>query len=464
MTRTARAGLLPLYLKLYDETVPEVFPHFESFLQTVVAGLEAAGVEVLRGAVCRVAPEFQAAVAAFEQQEVDIIVTLHLAYSPSLESVEALTQTPLPILMLDTTLDAAFGMATHPDRIMFNHGIHGVQDLASMLRRRGKQYEIVAGPANADALYVRAAGIIRAARAARALRGMRVLRVGETFRGMGDFSVPEALLRESLDIVVEQIGVPELAAAVAEVSSGEIEAEARCDAEHYHLDLAPEVHRRSLRVGLGLRRLLEQGGYGAFSMNFLAFDSSEGPVDVVPFLEASKAMSRGLGYAGEGDVLTAALVGALGGAFDAVTFTEVFCPDWEGGAIFFSHMGEINPAVLEGGARVFEKPFPFTAARNPAVLTGAVRPGPAVLVNLLPGPEGRFELLCAPLEIQRDESGPEMRDVIRLWARPEGALESFLERYSKLGGTHHSALVLGVCPEALEAFGRMAGFDAVTRL
>jgi hypothetical protein len=32
---------------------------------------------------------------------------------------------------------------------------------------------------------------------------------------------------------------------------------------------------------------------------------------VMPFLEFSKAMERGIGYAGEGDALTAVLVGAL---------------------------------------------------------------------------------------------------------------------------------------------------------
>ena len=62
---------------------------------------------------------------------------------------------------------------------------------------------------------------------------------------------------------------------------------------------------------LGMRHFLEAGKFTAFSANFQAFDRADGPVDTVPFLEISKAMSRGIGYAGEGDVLTAALVGGL---------------------------------------------------------------------------------------------------------------------------------------------------------
>jgi L-arabinose isomerase len=446
--RQVRAGLLPLYLQLYDETVPDVLPQLEPFLDQVVNGLTALGVEVFPAEVCRVAPQFQAAVDQFEEDGVDLIITLHLAYSPSIESVDALASTSLPILLLDTTMDHDFGVDVDPARIMYNHGIHGVQDLASMLRRRGKPFEIVAG-------------IARAAHAARLFRNTRALRIGESFRGMGDFAVSEALLLERLGIHVEEVTAQALAFEVEEVSDADLRAELESDAAHYELDLPAEVHRRSLRVGLGVRRLLENDGYTAFSMNFLAFDSGEGPVDTVPFLEASKAMARGLGYAGEGDVLTAALVGALNGAFGRTTFTEIFCPDWRGNGLFLSHMGEINPEVAAARPRIHEKPFPFTPAQNPAILTCPVTPGPAALVNLAPGPHDAFGLIAAPVEVLGDATHPAMRDAIRTWIRPACPVAEFLERYSRHGGTHHSALMLDVPTEAVLVFGRMLGVESL---
>ena len=66
----------------------------------------------------------------------------------------------------------------------------------------------------------------------------------------------------------------------------------------------------------------------------------------MPFLEISRLMERGIGYAGEGDVLTAALVGALMKVYAETTFTEMFCPDWKGNSIMLSHMGEINVCLL----------------------------------------------------------------------------------------------------------------------
>jgi len=459
MTRQPKVGLLPLYLELYDQAVPEALARFGPFIEAVAGGLEHERVDVVRADVCRVNAQFRAAVERFEREDVDLIVTLHLAYSPSLESVDLLASTKLPILMLDTTMDHDFGLDAAPDRIMYNHGIHGVQDLASMLRRRKKPFEIVAGHVTESEVLGRAADAARAAYAAACFGTTRALRIATRFRGMGDFAVYESVLRDVLGTWVDEIEPDDLAADVSTVTDEDVDAEMQRDADQFVLDLPEEVHRRSVRVGLGLRRRLEQGEYDVFSMNFAAFDSPDPPVDTVPFIEASKAMARGMGYAGEGDVLTASLVGALNRAFGKTTFTEIFCPDWKGGTLFLSHMGEVNPETAAGQPRLIEKPFPYTPAHNPAVLTCAIANGPAVLVNLAPGPDDRFGLIVASVEVVGDTTVPEMRDAVRGWMRPACSVEAFLEQYSRLGGTHHSALVLGVRAEAIAAFASFAGLE-----
>ena len=461
MERPPRIGLLPLYLSLYDEAMPERREAFGPFIGEIEKAFEARGLEVARAEVCRVAAEFDDAVSSFADKDVDCIVTLHLAYSPSLESVEALAGAAAPIVMLDTTMDRAFGVDTDPDRIMYNHGIHGVMDLASVLRRRGRVFDIVAGHFAEPGVMDRTAGLARAARAARCLRTTRALRVGEAFVGMGDFSVDEDVMAEVLGIEVDQISASDLATDVEQVPPEEVEAQVALDRQRFQCEAPAESHARSVRVGLGLRRRLKSGDYTAFSMNFLAFDRSDGPVDTVPFLEASKAMSRGIGYAGEGDVLTAALVGALARAFGRTTFTEIFCPDWEGDALFLSHMGEINPEVSADTPRVIEKPFPWTPAQNPAVLTCAPAPGPAVFVNLAPGPQDTFALIASRVEVLGDTTVDGMRDSIRGWMRPAAGVPAFLEAYSRSGGTHHSALVLGDNLADVEAFARFAGLECV---
>jgi L-arabinose isomerase len=457
------AGLLPFYLKLYDDHQPDRRNGFNGFVARIAAGLEARGIAVATAPVSRVNGEFEQSIRELEAGGADCIITLHLAYSPSLEALESFCRTRLPIILLDTTMDADFGLSVSPTRIMYNHGVHGVMDFASMLRRRRRPFEIVAGHDSDPSVLDRVAGYVRAARAARELRGSRVLRVGQAFEGMGDFSVPEEVLVDALGIRADTVGLDALDRAAVQVSARDVASEVAEDRVRYVCELTEAAHARSVRVGLGLRRLLDAGGYHALSVNFQAFDRADRPADTMPFLEISKAMARGLGYGGEGDVLTAALVGALNRAFGAVTFTEIFCADWAGGLLFLSHMGEINPALASDTPRILEKPFFIGGSRDPAVLTCAVRPGPAALVNLAPGPDDSFTLIVAPVEVLAETAAldPAMRDGVRAWVRPPGEVASFLEAYSRAGGTHHSALVLGEYADAVAAFGRMVGLDVV---
>ena len=458
MKRSPKIGLLPLYLKLYDDVVAECRAGFDPLLATVEKGLTAHGATVVAAKVCRVTAEVKAAVALFEKQDVDCVVTVHLAYSPSLESAPVLARTKWPLIVLDTTLDADFGPTVDPARIMYNHGVHGVMDLASMLRRQGRQFEIVAGHLTESNVLQRVANLAGAAVAARRFRGAQALRIGPSFKGMGDFAVEAEVLRRTLGIRVEQAGLAELTGAMRAVKPAEIEAEMALDRQCYDVRVEPELHRRGVQAGLGLRRLLNAKDYTGFSVNFQAFDKSTAPA--MPFVEISKAMARGIGFGGEGDTLTGSLVGALATGFGTTTFTEIFCSDWRGNSLFLSHMGEVNPATVAGKPRLVVRDFKILGTHTTA-LAGAIKPGPAVFVNLVPGPKNSFDLLVAPVEMLADSTREDMQGTVRGWMRPRRPVAEFLEEYSRHGGTHHSALVLGERADEISAFARFAGLGLV---
>ena len=101
--KSIKIGLLPLYVKLYDDVNVDRKP-LENFYEEIATRFqEEYGFEVLKTPVCRLKEEFAAAVRSYEAQGADAIVTLHIAYSPSLESAEVLCGTELPIVVLDTT-------------------------------------------------------------------------------------------------------------------------------------------------------------------------------------------------------------------------------------------------------------------------------------------------------------------------------------------------------------------------
>jgi len=456
-----KIGLLPLYIELYDRIAPDCRARVQAFYDAVAQGLRRQGLEVLAAPVCRLAPEFKSAIAAFEKAGVDALVTLHLAYSPSLESAAALAATRLPLIVLDTTPDYAFGPRQAPELIMYNHGIHGVQDMCNLLLRNGKPFVIEAGHWRKSDVLKRTARLVVSARMATAMQCARVGRIGQPFAGMGDFAVPPAVLKKTVGVTTVMESGRTIQRLMGAIRPAEIQAEMAADRQRFAAaKLGASAHRRSVHVGLAVRRWMERERLTAFTVNFLAVTRKAG-ISTVPFLEAAKAMARGLGYAGEGDVLTAALTGALMAAYPATTFTEMFCPDWKGNTVFLSHMGEVNPNLLAGRARLEEMDYKFSDAENPVRALGCLRGGAAVFVNLAPLAGNRFRLILARVAMQTVRGRDRMQDSIHGWFRPPMPVADFLAAYSRAGGTHHAALVYGQAMPELSGFGAFMGWETV---
>jgi L-arabinose isomerase len=452
-------GLLPLYLELYDRLLPACRPRVEAFAGRIRRAFEARGVRVVPAPVCRRRAEFERAVRSFETASVDAVVTLHLAYSPSLESAAALARTRLPLIVLDTTPTFAFGPGQDPAAIMDNHGIHGVQDLCNLLIRRGKPFRIEAGHWERSDVIDRVIRLLPAARMARALATARVGLVGTPFAGMGDFSVPAAVLRRALGVQVIASKPAQMRRRVRAFTAHEVGLAMVADTRRFDvggLDIL--AHERSVRTGLAVRRWIADEKLTALSMNFESAGTASG-LPVMPFLEISKAMARGIGYAGEGDVLTAALVGALAAGCPATTFTEMFCPDWQGGRVFLSHMGEFNLDLADGRPQLAEPGVNFTPAAAPVVAYARLKGGRALFVNLAPLPRGTFRLIVAPGAMLSVRGADRFTQSVRGWFKPALPLPDFLAEYSRLGGTHHAALVYGGAPATLQAFGEFAKLD-----
>ena len=446
-----KIGLLPLYIQLYDECSQFMRPRLEAFYDTIVEEFEKRGACVVTSDFCRIKPEFEKTVADFEGADVDAIVTLHMAYSPSLESIEALASTKLPIIVLDTTETLEFTPEQEPTEISYCHGIHGVMDMCSMLKRYGKPYVIAAGHYLESDCIDKTCSYVKAAIAANALNGAKVGLVGGAFDGMGDFSVEPAELKERFGITIENLDAADYTAYRAKIRADELQAELDENKTRFEFDesVIQEDYEKSVEGCLALRKLVEEKGYTAFSVNFRN-------VKDIPFLEACKAMERGTGYAGEGDGLTAAFTGALLTAYPETSFVEIFCPDWKNNMVLFSHMGEVNYRITD------DKPLLCRTAGIVDSYAGYARMkgGKGVYVNISRDKDG-YQLTLASGEMMSYETD-NFSKKIRGWFRSEcETTAEFLEKHSVNGATHHSIFVYGATVEELAYFGKLLSMDVV---
>ncbi|MBR2972647.1 MAG: hypothetical protein IKC41_00410 [Clostridia bacterium] len=452
-----KIGYLPLYIKLYDEIGVDRSV-MEAFYKDTTVMFEARGLEVETVDFCCVKPEFDAAVAAFEKANVDAIVTWHAAYSPSLESIEALTKTDLPIIVFDSTPTLEFGMQQSPDEINPNHGIHGVMDMCSMLKRCGKAYAIAAGHYRNSDVIDRVCGFVRAAVAAKTLGTMKVGLVGGGFKGMGDFAVDLKELKKRFGIKVETVDPKKLENIKNGITKEEIYAEMKADEDRFDFcdDIVPEEYESFMSSCLALRACIEKEGYTAFSVNFLNVEG----IGTMPFLECCKAMERGIGYAGEGDALTASFTGAFLAAYPETSFVEIFCPDWKNNMVFMSHMGEMNYRIADGKPYVCRTGSVFVKGTMPYAGYSKMKGGKGVYVNISRDKD-EYQMLITEAEMLSagEDNFPR---TMRGWMRPSfESTADFLEALSKNGATHHSTFVYGASAEEMEYFGKLLSLKTV---
>lgn len=443
-----KIGFLPCYIQLYDELLPEYHASMQGFADLIQSKLEKSGFEVDPVPLCRIRSEFAAAVGKFENDGCTVIATLHAAYSPSLEVAELLAETKLPLVLIDTTPDFEFGFDA-VDKLMYNHGIHGVQDLCNLLRRMGKPFLICAGHHEQSDLFDRLTTAFRAAEMAHLTIGARVGTLGGYFAGMGDFRIPEG----TFDMTMIPFREPE------SVTGTEILKEMELDRKRFLLkDIPEEIHYNTTADCLRLRKWIETERLDAFTINFMELNRSSG-WETVPFLECSKALARGIGYAGEGDVLTALFCAALLQANPETTFSEMFCPDWKGNRIFLSHMGEVNVNLTEQQACLSRRNWTFGDSGDPVLATGCLKAGNAVLANLAPGPDGIFTMIIA--EVTMVSPGISSPQDIRGWFVPPPSMNvsDFLECYSRLGGTHHLVICYNGSVKQLRSYAALMGWQ-----
>ena len=464
-----RVGVVFTLLELYRNSHPEMPGTLGAAWQKTVRGLlEPHGVELHFVPVAHTPQETADAVVSCETAECDLLMVLPLAYAASGNARDALVQTRLPLLIVSTARDATLPYDMDVEVILANHAMHGVQDLANVLARAGRRFELVAGAPGEAAFRTKLLRVVRAAAGARVLRKGCVGRIGRPFEGMLDFGYSRRRLEERLGLRVEDSPPERLGGFARAVRDRDAADYAAWAHERFEIgsDLSDEDLLLSARWSLALEQWAEERAYDAVTMNFLAVAQAE--AETMPFLGASRLLAHGVGYAGEGDALAAALVAAAARMAGASTFTEMFCPDYARAQVLLSHMGECNYELADPRrpVRLVAKPFPYGACRPPVVPVFQMRPGTATLVSLTEWPaadghgEGGFRLVAAVGEILSAPEHPRLQSPYsRITFGPD--LGGFLEAYSRAGGTHHLALAYGDLREEFRSLAVLCGLDFV---
>jgi len=397
------------------------------------------------------------AVDAFEADGADCILAVLLTYSPSLISAPALKRTHLPIVVWNTQELSAVDASYDTAKLTANHGVHGTHDLCNVLVRAGVDFGYVTTHVDDAGATDELGDFFRAAHAAGRLRRARLGLLGYPFPGMGDFGLDATHLATTLGCAWEALSVADYVGRCEQANAKQV---ARLAGEYRDAyDVAAGVSEEDLaaaaRAEVALRGMVQDRRLDALTYQFLAFGDDE-RVETLPFVAASRMLAEGIGFGGEGDLISAAGSAMLNWLRPPASFSEIFTIDFAGNGVLVSHMGEANVAM----ARSDRKPALLRREKslvpirgNQLALACSFEPGPATLMALTLTAGQRWRIIAAPMTIE--DFGPlEQLPVPHSKMTPAGDVRDFLTAYARAGGPHHLAVCFG---DARRRLGLLAG-------
>lgn len=395
-----------------------------------------------------------------------VIMWMH-TFSPAKMWIRGLSQLTKPLLHLHTQLNRGLPWdSIDMDYMNLHQSAHGDREAGFMHTRLRLGRKVVVGHWSDRRVQDRIDAWARAARAWHDWQGGKVVRFGDNMRQVAVTDGDRVGAEMTLGLTIDTYGVGDLVERMQAIPDAEVRALA---AEYEALyEVVPELtaggdrHDALLdaaRQELGMSAFIEERNGFAFTHTF---EDLHG-LNQLPGLAPQRLMARGLGFAGEGDWRTAALVRALKvmghGLSGASAFMEDYTYDMTDGgeAILGAHMLEVCPSIAAGKPRMEIHPLGIGGKSDPVRLVFDAVKGDAVNASLV-DLGNRFRLVVNEVEGVDHPALPKLPVARTVWhCKPD--FHTACAAWIHAGGAHHTAYSHDVTTEMLRDFTTMAGVE-----
>jgi L-arabinose isomerase len=397
-----------------------------------------------------------------------LILWMH-TFSPSKMWIRGLTTLKKPFLHLHTQFNRDLPWATiDMDFMNLNQAAHGDREAGFMHTRMRLGRKVVVGHWSDVEVQDRIGAWMRATRAWHDWQGAKFCRFGDNMRQVAVTEGDKVAAEMRFGFAVNGYGVGDLVARVNAVRDDDINA---CCADYetaYRVVPAlkkggrrREELRYSARLELGMRAFLEEGEFKGFTDTF---EDLHG-LRQLPGMATQRLMGLGLGFGGEGDWKTAALVRAMkvmgeglpGGTSFMEDYTYHLSP--KGHQVLGAHMLEICPSIAAGKPAVEVHPLGIGGKEDPVRLVFDAPAGPALNASLV-DLGNRFRLVVNKVTAVKPPKLPLLPVARAVWeCQPD--FKTACAAWIYAGGAHHTGYSYSVTTEMLEDFATIAGIELV---
>ena len=398
-----------------------------------------------------------------------LILWMH-TFSPAKMWIGGLSVLRKPFVHLHTQFnrDLPWG-AIDMDFMNLNQSAHGDREAGFLHARMRLRRKVVVGHWQDPEVQARLGAWTRVARAWHDLQGARIARFGDNMRQVAVTDGDKVSAEIRLGYSVDGYGIGDLAAEVGAAAGADIDR--LCAEYEASYAVAPDLRRggarheslrEAARIELGLRSVLERGGFKGFTTNF---EDLHG-LRQLPGLAVQRLMAEGYGFGAEGDWKTAALLRAVKVMGEGLTGGTSFMEDYTyhldpaRHLVLGAHMLEVCPSIAAGRPSLEVHPLGIGGKEDPARLVFDARPGPALNASLV-DLGGRFRLVTAEVDVvEPPEPLPKLPVARAVWScRPD--FKTACAAWILAGGAHHTVFTDSVPAECLRDFAEIAGIEHV---
>lgn len=398
---------------------------------------------------------------------VGLITWMH-TFSPAKMWITGLKALSKPFMHLHTQYNRDIPWSgIDMDFMNLNQSAHGGREFGFIASRMRMNRKVVVGHWENEDVIKKIDDWCRVACAVDDCKNMKVARIGDNMRQVAVTEGNKVSAQIQFGYEVNGYGVGDVVKFIDQVTDKDVDRLIQEYEDSY--TLAANVrnggsHHQSLRdaakIEIGMRAFMSDGGFTAFTDTFEDLHGMK----QLPGIATQRLMASGIGFGGEGDWKTAALVrtmkvmgsGLKGGNSFMEDYTYHFDPTRS--TVLGSHMLEICPSIARSDVRVEVHPLGIGGKEDPARLVFNGGSGKALNASII-DMGNRFRMLVNTVDALDIENDMPNLPVARVLWDPHPNLDIAASAWILGGGAHHTGYSENLSAEQLEDFADMFGIE-----
>ncbi len=389
-----------------------------------------------------------------------IICWMH-TFSPAKMWINGLNSLSKPMLQINTQFNEKLPYNTiDMDFMNLNQSAHGDREFGYITARMNISRNVIVGHWQSNSFKKRMSKWMRAAVATTRGKSLTVVRFGDNMRDVAVTCGDKVEAYIKLGWNIPYYGIGDLVEKMNEVSEEEIDSLMKEYQKEYIISEPTQFNlehiREQAKIEIALEKFLIEKNAEAFTTNFQDLHGMK----QLPGLACQHLMSKGYGFAGEGDWKTAAMVRTLklmGENLDGgCSFLEDYTYNLEEGNMFnlSSHMLEICPSVSKEKPTIEVHPLGIGDKEDPARLVFDAKETKGFTVSII-DLGTRMRIVANKVNIISSKEKFEKLPVARILLSPEPNFITASECWILSGGGHHNAFTTQLDSETLEFYSEM---------